>query len=86
MEGKHTVANAPVEAKVVASTAAAFVVGALAAFLNYEVGDSQLMGSLPAWGQLAVTTVVPPVATFLSGWSAKHTPRPDTGAVLTPES
>lgn len=78
-------AKAPVEAKVVAATAAAFVVGAVAAFLNWAEGDSQLMGSMPGWAQVLVAALVPPVATFLSGWSAKHTPRPETGDVLTPK-
>jgi hypothetical protein len=74
---------APVETKVKAATSAAFLVGLAVALLNWAVGDSSLMGSLPAWAQALVTLVVPPLVTFLSGWQAQHTPRPDTG-VLTP--
>lgn len=85
MRGQHAVANAPVEAKVKAATGAAFFVGAAGAFLNWAVGDSQLMAALPSWSQVVVLLVVPPVATFLSGWGARHTPRPDNGDALTPE-
>jgi hypothetical protein len=84
MEGKHAVKNSPVESKVKAATGAAFFVGMAVALLNWGVGDSQLMGSLPPWAQVLVTAVVPPVVTFLSGWQARHTPRPEVG-VLTPE-
>lgn len=77
-------ATAPVENKVKAATSAAFVVGLVVAFLNYAVGDSQLMGSLPAWAQTLMALVVPPIVTFYSGWKAQHTPRPDMG-LLTPE-
>lgn len=85
MRGHHAVANAPVEAKVKAATGASFFVGAAAAFLNWAVGDSQLLGTLPPWVQILVMLAVPPVVTFLSGWQAQHTPRPDTGDVLTPD-
>lgn len=75
--------KAPVETKVKAATGAALLVGAAIAVLNWAVGDSQLMGSLPAWAQAAASTLGPPLVTFLSGWQARHTPRPDHG-VLTP--
>lgn len=79
-------ADVPVEAKVKAATGASFFVGAAAAFLNWAVGDSQLMGAMPPWAQVMVMMVVPPAVTFLSGWQAQHTPRPDAGDVLTPEN
>jgi hypothetical protein len=84
MEGKHAVASAAVETKVKAATSAAAAVGVAIALLNGTVGNSQLLGMLPAWAQVVVVVVVPPVVTFLSGWQARHTPRSDTG-VLTPE-
>jgi hypothetical protein len=77
-------ANAPVESKVKAATSAAFLVGFAIALLNWAVGDTQLMGAMPAWAQTLIALVVPPLVTFLSGWQAQHTPRPGTG-VLTPE-
>ena len=85
MKGQHAVANAPIEAKVKAATGASFFVGAAGAFLNWAVGDSQLMSGLPSWSQVLVLLVVPPIATFLSGWGAQHTPRPNTGDALTPQ-
>lgn len=78
-------ANAPVETKVKAATSASFIVGLIVALLNYTVGDSHLMGSLPPWAQTLAALVVPPLVTFLSGWQASHTPRADVG-VLTPEN
>lgn len=77
-------ASAPVETKVKAATSAAFLVGVGVALLNWAVGDSHLMGSLPGWAQSLAAVIVPPLITFLSGWKAQHTPRPDMG-VLTPE-
>lgn len=77
-------ATAPVETKVKASTGSALLVGLAIALLNWTEGDSQLLGSLPAWAQALVTVVIPPVLVFLSGWKASHSPRPDTG-VYTPE-
>lgn len=84
MRGKHTVATAPIETKVKAATGAAVLVGVGIALLNWMVGDSQLMGSLPSWAQALATIAVPPLITFLSGWKASHTPRTDMGE-LTPE-
>lgn len=73
---------APVETKVKAATGAALAVGVVVAFLNWTEANSQLLGSLPSWLQAAVTMVVPPLLTFLSGWQAAHTPRPDMGLLL----
>lgn len=84
MKGSHTMTNAPVETKVKAATGAAFLAGLAIAVLNYAVGDSQLLGSLPDLAQALVAAVVPPLVTFLSGWKASHSPRPLT-TVVTPE-
>lgn len=67
-------ANAPVEAKVKASTAATFVVSLLVAVLN-AVADSTLLQPLPSWLQGPVIALAPAAVTFLSGWLAEHTPR-----------
>ncbi|WP_405883687.1 holin [Streptomyces sp. NBC_01384] len=66
---------ATIEKKVQASTAAGLAIGVLVTVLNAIVGNSQLMGSLPAWLQSLITLVGPPLATFLAGWFAPHTPR-----------
>lgn len=73
-----------VEAKVWAASAAALLVGLLVTILNEIPGDASLMGSLPGWAQGIITMVVPPAATFLSGWSAKHSGRPDLEVVVSP--
>lgn len=70
--------NAPVEKKVRAATTAAAILGALVTVLNTVVGDSALLGSLPAWLQAAVTLAGPPLAVFWASWQARHTERPPT--------
>jgi hypothetical protein len=64
-----------IEAKVAASTAASAAAGIGVAVLNDVEADHSLLGSTPAWLQALIIIVVPPVATFLSGYQAKHTPR-----------
>lgn len=64
-----------IEKKVQASTAVATAVGVLVTVLNTMVGNSQLMGSLPSWAQSLITLFGPPLAVFLGGFYAPHTPR-----------
>jgi hypothetical protein len=66
-----------VEAKVIASTAAAAACGAGVAVLNDIEADHTMLGSTPAWLQALVLVVAPPIVTYLAGYQAKHTPRPD---------
>ena len=68
-------ANAPVEAKVKASTGAAFAVSLVLAVLNEAVADHSLLGPLPYWVQAIIIAGAPPAITFLAGWQARHTPR-----------
>jgi hypothetical protein len=68
-------ATAPVETKVKSATAATFVVSLLIAVLNGVVADDSLLKPLPAWLQALLLAVAPAAVTFLSGWSAAHTPR-----------
>lgn len=77
-------ASYPVEKKVKAATSAATFVGLVIAVLNWAIGDSSLLGTLPGWAQALIVLVVPPLITFLSGYQAAHTPRP-LGTVLYPE-
>jgi hypothetical protein len=73
--------NAPVEAKVKSATAATFIVSLIIAVLNAVVADDSLLQPLPGWLQAIVLGAAPAVVTFLSGWSATHTPRgPVSGA------
>ena len=64
-----------IEAKVIAATAMSTGVGVGVAVLNDVEADHSLLGGMPAWAQALVLVVVPPVATFLAGYQAKHTPR-----------
>jgi hypothetical protein len=43
--------------------------------LAAALADNTLLGSLPPWAQSAVTLFGPPLAAFLAGWAAPHTPR-----------
>jgi len=69
-----------VEAKVIASTAAAALIGIAVTLLNEIPGNASLMGSVPGWLQGLITVAVPPLITFVTGWLTKHTPRPELGA------
>ncbi|MER6103630.1 holin [Streptomyces sp. NPDC001832] len=72
---------APVEAKVKASTAGAFLAGLAVAVLNAVTADSSLLGPLPSWAQAPLLAVVPAVLTWLAGYQARHTPRGRYGDV-----
>jgi hypothetical protein len=67
--------SAPVETKVRAATVVATVVGLVVTVLNAVGTNSALLGSTPAWLQSIVTLLAPPLAVFLAGWAAPHTPR-----------
>ena len=64
-----------IEAKVVAGTAASATAGIGVAVLNDVEADHALLGGTPSWLQALILVVVPPVATFISGYQAKHTAR-----------
>jgi hypothetical protein len=64
-----------IEAKVIAATATTAAAGIGVAVLNDVENDHALLGSTPAWLQALILVVVPPVATFISGYQAKHTAR-----------
>jgi len=74
-------ANAPVERKVTAATAAAYVgsaglLGALAAVQD----NARLLEWMPDGLTPFVLALVPTAITAVSGWMAKHTPRDDSSA------
>jgi hypothetical protein len=71
----------PIETKVKASTAGAYVgsVGLLAALTAVQ-DQPGLVGWLPAWlGPFVLSAVVPAIG-FVSGYRARHTPRTDSDA------
>ncbi|MDH6123454.1 hypothetical protein [Kitasatospora sp. GP82] len=68
--------SAPVETKIRAATAVATVLGLVVTVLNAVGTNSALLGSTPPWIQSIVTLLAPPLAVFIAGWIAPHTPRP----------
>ncbi|WP_326764342.1 holin [Streptomyces sp. NBC_01591] len=66
---------APVETKVKAASAGAFLAGLAVAVLNAITADSSLLGPLPSWGQAPLLALVPAALTWLAGYQARHTVR-----------
>ncbi len=58
-----------VEVKVVAATLVALLASIAVAVLNGVVADSTLLGGLPPIWQTLILLVVPPLLTFLGGYS-----------------
>lgn len=71
-----------IEAKVKAATVAVYLLctGGLA-IVNAVQGDTSLLGFLPVWAEPFVVGILPALASFIAGYQAKHTPRPDLGPV-----
>lgn len=65
-----------IEKKVKAATLGAFVSSAVIATLNAWMADDSLLGSMPGWAQTLIVALGPTAVTFLSGWAARHTPKP----------
>lgn len=65
-----------IEAKVKASTAAAYIAstGVLASLAAVQ-DNARLLSFLPDSVSPFVVALVPAAITFVSGWAAKHTPR-----------
>lgn len=77
---KPSTGSSKVEAKVWWATAGAYVAGVAAlAVVNAFTGDDNalLLASLPDAIEPFVLPVVPTVVAFVTGWLARHTPRPD---------
>lgn len=73
--------HGPVEAKVTAATAGSLAVAIAVAVLNGLADGPGLLGSLPMWAQTMILLLVPPLHTWLAGYSAPHTERPDLPTV-----
>jgi hypothetical protein len=72
-------ANAPIEQKVKAATAAAYVGSAgLLGALTAVQDNGRLVGWLPDGLAPFVLALVPTAITAVSGWKARHTPRGDS--------
>lgn len=73
--------SAPVEKKVTWGAVLAYLGGlAVMAVLNAVGSDTGLVASLPAWAESLVVPILPAVLSFVGGWFARHTPRPDLPA------
>jgi hypothetical protein len=75
-----------IEAKVIAATAAAFVVSVTVSLLNQVQDDHALLGSLPGALQFVILAVAPTAATFMAGYVARHTPRPAEDVPTAPDA
>lgn len=73
--------SAPIERKVTAATAAAYLgsTGLLAAITAVQ-DQPGLVGFLPTWLAPFVLPLVPAAATLVAGYQARHTPRTDPEA------
>lgn len=68
----------PVEKKVKASSAAAYLLGlASLAILGAVTDDPSLIGSMPDALEPFVLALVPAAGAAVAGWMAPHTPRAD---------
>jgi hypothetical protein len=66
-----------IETKVTWSTIATLAASIAVVLLNAYAADSSLIPGVPAWLQGVLILIVPTLVTFLSGYTAPHTARPD---------
>jgi hypothetical protein len=80
--GHARTSSAKVETKVWYATAGAYLAGVAAlGIVNAVTADDNalLVAALPDALEMFVLPSVPAVVSFISGWVARHTPRPDLG-------
>ncbi|MEV7140777.1 holin [Streptomyces tauricus] len=71
-------ASAPIETKVKAGSAVAYVVSLAAlAILGAVTDDPSLISGMPDALEPFVLALVPAAASWVAGWAAPHTPRSD---------
>lgn len=78
----HAATSSKIETKVTAATVGTYLAGVVVlALVNAFTGEENalLLASLPDAIEPFVLPVVPAVVSFIAGWAAKHTPRPDLG-------
>jgi hypothetical protein len=77
MSEYRTSTKAPIETKVKAASLGSYLGGvALLAILN-GVTTANLVAGMPDWLEVFLAPMVPTAVAFVSGFVAKHTPRPD---------
>ena len=70
---------AKVETKVTAASVGALAAGVVLAVITAFLGEPDAFGALPDPVVFLLVAALPPVATFLSGYAAPHTSRPEVG-------
>jgi hypothetical protein len=78
-------ARARVESKVLAATAASWLVGVTLAVLADIQNDQALLGPLPDWLRTVLLALTPPLLTLLAGYHAPHTARPAPAVLPVPD-
>lgn len=69
--------SGPIESKVQASSLWTLGASVGIAVLNAVATNSTLLGGLPSLVQFVILAAIPPLLTFLAGYVAPSTPRPD---------
>lgn len=67
--------NEPIETKVTSATLVALLAAVVLAALNYVGGDQAVLAAVDPVLRGLMLAVIPPVAAFVGGYVAKHTPR-----------
>lgn len=78
-------AKGPVEKKVAWASVGTYLgLVVLLAVVNAVNADATLISGLPDWLETLLLPLVPAMVSFLGGYTAKHTPRPDLEATPPP--
>lgn len=68
-----------IESKVTVATIASLLAGVALAVLTAVQSDPTVISGLPDGVQFVLIAALPPVLTFLGGYAAPHTHRPEVG-------
>lgn len=68
--------TAPVEKKVSAAALVSLLAAVVLAALNYVGGDAAVLADVDPILRGLLLAVIPPLAAFVGGFQAPHTPRP----------
>ncbi|MDN5931011.1 MAG: hypothetical protein L0I24_08115 [Pseudonocardia sp.] len=67
--------NDPIETKVTSATLLALLAAVALAALNYVGGDAAVLAHVDPVLRGLLLAVIPPIAAFVGGYAARHTPR-----------
>lgn len=80
-------AKGPVEKKVTWASVGTYLgLVAVLAVVNAVNSDATLISGLPDWLETLLLPLIPAAVSFLSGYTAKHTPRTDAEAHPVPKT